>query len=86
MLAIAGIMRDEVPPERAVVIVTIATVVGVALRYRACWPVSVLVVSLLGAVAALLVGRASPVLALACEIAVFTVACLRPRRGALRRG
>lgn len=31
-------------------------------------------------VTALLVGRASPALGLACEIAVFTVACLRPRR------
>jgi signal transduction histidine kinase len=42
--------------------------------------VAVLVISLLGAVTALLVGRASPALGLACEIAVFTVACLRPRR------
>jgi signal transduction histidine kinase len=80
MLAIAGIMHDEVSRDGAVGIVTIATVVGVVLRYRARWPMAVLVVSLLGAVAALLVGRASPALGLACEIAVFTVACLHPRR------
>jgi hypothetical protein len=57
---------------------------------------TVLGVALLGAVTALLVGNASPALGYACEIAVFTVACLRPRRvsltaalvsrGALRRG
>jgi signal transduction histidine kinase len=80
MLAIAGIMHDKVSSDRAVGIVTIATVVGVALRYRARWPMAVLVVSLLGAMTVLLVGRASPALELACEIAVFTVACLRPRR------
>lgn len=80
ILAIAGIMHDETAPDRAVGIVTIATVVGVALRYRARWPVAVLTLSLLGAVSALLVGRASPALGLACEIAVFTVACLLPRR------
>ena len=80
LMAIAGVMHTQVPTEQAMGIVTIAAVAGVALRYRARWPVAVLVVSLLGAVTALLVGRASPALGLACEIAVFTVACLRPRR------
>ena len=80
VLAVAGVMHTQVPAERAVGIVTIAVVAGVALRYRARWPLAVLAVALLGAVAALLVGRASPALGLACEVAVFTVACLRPRR------
>jgi len=81
VLAIAGVMHGA--SNRAVSIVTIAAVVGVALRYRARWPLTVLVVALLGAVTALLVGNASPALGYACEIAVFTVACLRPRRVSL---
>jgi signal transduction histidine kinase len=79
-LAVAGVMHSHVTTERAVGIVTIAVVAGVALRYRARWPLAVLSVVLLGAVTALLVGRAVPALGLACEVAVFTVACLRPRR------
>src|ERR1035437_2109481 len=81
VLAIAGVMHGA--SNRAVSIVTIAAVVGVALRYRARWPLTVLVVALLGAVTALLVGNASPALGYACEIAVFTVACLRPPPGFL---
>lgn len=80
VLALAGVLHTQVPAEQAIGIITIAAVAGLALRYRARWPLAVLVVALLGAVTALLVGRASPALGLACEIAVFTVACLRLRR------
>jgi signal transduction histidine kinase len=80
ILAIAGVIHNDLPTGNAVGVVSIAAVSGVAMRYRARWPVPVLAVALLGAVTALLVGRASPALGLACEIAVFTVACLRPRR------
>jgi len=80
LMAIAGVMHSDVLTDGAVGIVTIAGVAGVALHYRTRWPLAVLFVTLLGAVTALLVGRASPALGLACEIAVFTVACVRPRR------
>jgi signal transduction histidine kinase len=85
VLAIAGVMHGG-SSDRAVSVVTIAAVVGVALRYRARWPLMVLVVALLGAVTALLVGNASPALGYACEIALFTVACLLPRRVSLTAG
>jgi signal transduction histidine kinase len=80
ILAIATVMHKEVPTDQALGVVAIAVVAGVAMRYRARWPLPVLGLALVGAVAALLLGRASPALGLACEIAVFTVACLRPRR------
>ena len=80
MLAVAGVLHNDMPAENAFGVVTIAAISGIAMRYRARWPLPVLAVTLLGAGAALLVGRASPALGLACEIAVFTVACLRPRR------
>ena len=80
VLAIATVMHKDVPSDQALGVVAIAAVAGVAMRYRARWPLPVLGIALLGAVAALLLGRASPALGLACEIAVFTVACLRPRR------
>jgi signal transduction histidine kinase len=80
ILAIATVMHKDVPSDQALGVVAIAAVAGIAMRYRARWPLPVLGVALLGAVAALLLGRASPALGLACEIAVFTVACLRPRR------
>jgi signal transduction histidine kinase len=79
VLAIATVMHKDVSTDQALGVVAIAAVAGIAMRYRARWPLQVLGVSLLGAVAALLLGRASPALGLACEIAVFTVACLRPR-------
>jgi len=79
VLAVAGVMHNGLT-DRALGVVGIAALVGVALRYRARWPVAVLIVSLLGAVAALFMGRASPALGLGVEIALFTVACLRPRR------
>ena len=85
VLAIAGVMHGG-SSDRAVSVVTIAAVVGIALRYRARWPLMVLVVALLGAVTALLVGNASPALGYACEIALFTVACLLPRRISLTAG
>ena len=80
LMAIAGVMHNDVLTDGAVGAVTIAAVAGLALHYRTRWPLAVLFIALLGAVTALLVGRASPALGLACEIAVFTVACLRPRR------
>lgn len=57
-----------------------AAVIGVALRYRARWPLAVLAVTLLGIGGALLVDRESPALGFGCEIAAFTVASLRPPR------
>ncbi len=80
VMAMATVMHTGVGIDQAIGVVSIAAVAGVALRYRARWPLPVLAVALVGAVAALLLGRASPALGLACEIAVFTVACLRPRR------
>jgi signal transduction histidine kinase len=80
VLAIATVMHKDIAADQAAGVVAIAAVVGVALRYRARWPLPVLAVALLGAVTALLLGRASPALGLGCEIAVFTIACLRPRR------
>ena len=80
VFTVAWVIGNHVPTERALDIVAIAVVVGVALRYRARWPLAVLLVALVGVVAALLVDRVSPALGFACEIAVFTVACLRPRR------
>jgi signal transduction histidine kinase len=80
LMAIAGVMHNDVMTDGAVGIVTIAAVAGVALHYRTRWPLAVLLVTLIGAVTALFVGRASPALGLSCEIAVFTVACLLPRR------
>ena len=80
VIAITGVVNNDLQTANAIGVVSIAAVSGVAMRYRARWPLPVLAVALIGAVAALLVGRASPALGLACEIAVFTVACLRPRR------
>lgn len=80
LLALIGALVDGGLTGRAVAVLGIAVVVGLALRYRARWPLAVLLVALLGVVAALLVDRASPALVFGCLIAVFTVACLRPRR------
>lgn len=80
LTALAIAMHTGVSTDKALGVVSIAAVAGIALLYRARWPLHVLTIALLGAVAALFLGRASPALGLACEIAVFTVACLRPRR------
>lgn len=80
LMAMATTLHKGVSTDQALGVVSIAAVAGIALRYRARWPLHVLTIALLGAVAALFLGRASPALGLACEIAVFTVACLRSRR------
>ena len=80
VLALAGVIDKHVPTAQALGIVAIAAVTGVALRYRARWPLAVLLVALLVVVAAALVDWVSPALGFGCEIALFTVACLRSRR------
>lgn len=80
VLTLAGVIVNHAPTGRALGIVAIAVVVGVALPYRARWPLRVLLVALLGVVGSVLVDQANPPLMVASEIAVFTVACLRPRR------
>ena len=80
VLALAGVIDKHVPIAQALGIVAIAAVTGVALRYRARWPLAVLLVALLVVVAAALVDWVSPALGFGCEIALFTVACLRSRR------
>jgi signal transduction histidine kinase len=80
VLALAWVLDKQVPGAPARDIVAIALVAGVALRYRARWPLAVLLVTLMGVAAALVVHRESPALGFACEIAVFTVASLRPGR------
>lgn len=80
VLAVAWVIDKHVPTEPALGIVASAAVTGIALRYRARWPLAVLLVALLGVGAALMADRESPALGFGCEIAVFTVASLRPRR------
>lgn len=80
VLALAGVIGNRVPTKQALGFVAIAVVLGVALRYRGRWPLRVLLVTLLGVIGAVLIDRANPPLMVASEIAVFTVACLRPRR------
>jgi len=79
-LALASVIGNHVPIARALGIVGIALVVGAGLTCRARWPLGVLFVALVGVVASVLVDEANPPLIVASEIAVFTVACLRPRR------
>ena len=76
----ADVVRSGVPAGQAVATVAIATIVGACLFFRGRWPLAVLAVSLVAAVAAVAVSAASPPLVVASEIAVFTIACLRPRR------
>jgi len=80
VLALAWVLDEQVPAGPALRIVAIAAITGVALRYRARWPLAVLLVGLLGVSAAFLGGLESPALGFGCEIAVFSVASLRPRR------
>jgi signal transduction histidine kinase len=80
VLALAWVIDNHVPTRPALDIVAIAVVSGVALCYRARWPLAVLLVALVGVMAALLVDRESPALGFGCEIALFTVASLRTRR------
>ncbi len=80
VLALAWVIDKHIPIEPGMEIVASAAVTGIALRYRARWPLTVLLVALLGVGAALLGDRESPALGFGCEIAVFTVASLRPRR------
>lgn len=82
VLALAGALRGHVAAAGAVGIVVLAVVVGVALFTRSRWPLAALVVSLFAVVATVFVVEASPPFVVASEIAVFTVACLRPRRRA----
>jgi signal transduction histidine kinase len=80
VLALAWVSDEHVPTAPALGFIATAVVTGVALRYRTRWPLAVLLVALLGVAAAAVVDRESPALGFGCEIAVFTVASLRPRR------
>jgi signal transduction histidine kinase len=80
VLALAWVIDKHVTGAPARDIIISAAVTGIALRYRARWPEAVLLVALLGVGVALIVDRESPALGFGCEIAVFTVASLRPFR------
>lgn len=80
VLALAWVSDEHVPTAPALGFIATAVVTGVALRYRTRWPLAVLLVALLGVAAAAAVDRESPALGFGCEIALFTVASLRPRR------
>ena len=80
VLTLADVMVNRVPAARAAGLVGIAVVVGAALACRLRWPLAVLLVALLAVVGSVFVEGVTGPLMAAGEIAVFTVACLRPRR------
>ncbi|WP_407343769.1 sensor histidine kinase [Pengzhenrongella phosphoraccumulans] len=80
VLTLGGVLRGDAPAALAVGMMVVAVVVGAGLFFRTRWPLALLAVSLLGAVAALAIPETGAPMIVASEIAVFTVACVRPRR------
>ncbi|MGV8967545.1 MAG: sensor histidine kinase [Cellulomonas sp.] len=80
VLTLGGVVRGDPPVALAVGIVALALIIGAGLFFRARWPLALLAVSLVGALASAPVPEATAPMIVASEIAVFTIACIRPRR------
>jgi len=83
MLAVVGIMVEDVPMGEAAVALAAAIVVGVALVFRWRAPLAVLAVAVTAVLATSIAGQHDAWLVVAVEIAISTVAVARARRTAV---
>ncbi|WP_165372839.1 sensor histidine kinase [Pengzhenrongella frigida] len=80
VLALIDVAQKELPVGAAAGVVGLSLIVGAAVYVRTRWPVALLALALGAVIVTVLADVLSPPLVAASGIAVFTVACVRPRR------